>query len=174
MKRNEHIVKIRRAKKTDFKKIAEIHAKSWKDSYPGILPAEFLSDKLTKEFEKHWSEIQIQEQDVVLVAEENNLVGFIAVWCQPIPFIDNLHVIPSQRSKKTGSALMKAVAEELINTGQRKAFLWVFEDNKKAIKFYIRLGGIQKEKSMKNVFGYDIPSQKIEWDDISTILEIIS
>ena len=62
---------------------------------------------------------------------------------------------------------MKAVAEELINEGHNTAYLWVFETNEKAIRFYERLGGTQKEQSMKNVFGYDVLSRKIEWDDLS-------
>jgi len=118
---------------------------------------------------RHWGEIEIQNEDLVLVAEEDSLVGFVAVWCRPIPFIDNLHVRPSQRSKKVGSALMKAVAQELINEGHKTAYLWVFESNEKAIRFYERLGGVRKEQSTKNVFGYDVLNRKIEWDDLSKI-----
>ena len=64
---------------------------------------------------------------------------------------------------------MAAVAKELITEGHKTAYLWVFESNEKAIRFYERLGGIQKEQSTKKVFGYDVPSRKIEWDDLSKI-----
>jgi len=164
-------MKIRRANQSDFQEIAAIHIESWKDSYADVLPAEFLSEQIHKNFEAHWNEIKIQNEDIVVVAEENSLVGFVAVWCRPIPFIDNLHVRPSHRSKKIGSALMKAVAKELIKNGHSTAYLWVFESNKKAIRFYERLGGVQKEQSMKTVFGYDVLSRKIEWDNLSTICE---
>ena len=103
--------------------------------------------------------------------EEDSLVGFIAVWCRPIPFIDNLHVSPSHRSKKVGSALIKAIAKELINKGHKSGYLWVFESNEKAIRFYERLGGIRKEQARKTVFGYEVPSRKIEWDDLAIICE---
>jgi len=164
-------MKIRRAKQSDHQDIAAIHIESWKDSYSDVLPSEFLDGQINIDFERHWNEIEIQKDDIVLVAEGNSLVGFVAVWYRPIPFIDNLHVRPSQRSKKIGSALIKAVAKELINKGHKTACLWVFESNEKAIQFYERLGGIQKEQSMKNVFGYDVLSRKIEWDDLFTILE---
>jgi len=164
-------MKIRHAKQSDHKGIAAIHAESWKNAYSDVLPAEFLAGQIDRDFDSHWSEIQIQNGDILLVAEEDSLLGFVAVWCRPFPFIDNLHVRPSQRSKKVGSALMKAVAKELIKKGHNKAYLWVFEINEKAIRFYERLGGIQKEKSMKNVFGYDVLSRKIEWNDLSTIFE---
>ena len=164
-------MKIRRATQSDLQDIAAIHIESWKDSYSDVLPEEFLVWQIDREFIQHWSEIEIKNEDLVLVAEENSVIGFIAVWCRPIPFIDNLHVIPSQRSKKVGSALMKAVAKELINQGHKTAHLWVFESNEKAIRFYERLGGIKKEQSIKTVFGYDVLSRKIEWTDLSTICE---
>jgi len=50
-------------------------------------------------------------------------------------------------------------------------YLWVFKGNEKAIRFYKRLGGIQKEQSMKTVFGYDVLSRKIEWDNLPVICE---
>ena len=164
-------MEIRRATQSDLQEIADIHIESWKDSYSNVLPAEFLAGQIDRNFKKHWNEIEIKDEDIVLVAQENSLVGFVAVWCRPIPFIDNLHVKPSQRSKKIGSALIKVVAKELITKGHNTAFLWVFESNEKAIRFYEQLGGVQKEQSIKNVFGYDVLSRKIEWDDLSTICE---
>lgn len=164
-------VNIRQATQSDLQDIAAIHIESWKDSYPDVLPATFLAGQIDREFKRHWNEIQIQEGDIVLVAEDDSLVGFTAVWCRPDPFIDNLHVRPSWRSKRVGSSLMKAVAAELIRKGHKTACLWVFAGNKNAIRFYERLGGIGKEQSMKNVFGYDVLSRKIEWDDLSGICE---
>ena len=162
-------MKIRRATQSDLKGIAAIHAASWQDAYSDDLPADFLAGPISRDLERHWIDVEMQNEDIVMVAEENSLVGFIAVWCRPNPFIDNLHVTPSQRSRKVGSALMKAVAKKLIDKGYKTAYLWVFQSNSKAIRFYERLGGIQKEQAMKNVFGHDVLSRKIEWDDLSTI-----
>lgn len=164
-------MKIRHATPSDLQGIAAIHVESWKDSYSDVLPAEFLAEQMDRDLAQHWSEIQIQNEDIVLVAEEDSLVGFVAVWCRPIPFIDNLHVRPSHRSKKLGFALIKAAAKELINKGYKTAYLWVFERNEKAIRFYERLGGVQKEKAMKTVFGFEVLSRKIEWDDLTVISE---
>lgn len=164
-------MKIRRAAQSDFQGIAAIHAGSWKDSYADDFPAEFMAGRIDRVLVQHWSEIEIRREDVVLVAEEESLVGFAAIWCRPIPFIDNLHVIPSQRSKGIGYGLMKAAARELIHKGHKTAYLWVFESNKKAIRFYERLGGVQKEQALKSVFGYKVLSRKIEWDDLSAICD---
>ena len=162
-------MKIRRATQSDLQDIAAIHVQSWKDSYADDLPAEFMAGQIDRDLRQHWSEIEIQDEDIVLVAEEDSLIGFVAVWCRPIPFIDNLHVKPSHRSKKVGSALMKAVTKELVKKGHKIAYLWVFESNKNAIRFYERLGGAQKEQARKNVFGYEVLSRKLEWDDLAKI-----
>ena len=162
-------MKIRPAAQSDLKEIAAIHAASWKDAYSEVFPAEFLVGQIDRQFSSYWSEISIKTDDIVLVAEKDSPVGFIAVWCRPTPFIDNLHVKPSCRSNKIGSALMKAAARELIDRGHRTGYLWVFENNEKAIRFYERLGGVKKEKERKTVFGYRVPSRKIEWDDLGVI-----
>ena len=64
---------------------------------------------------------------------------------------------------------MRAAARELIYRGHQTAYLWVFESNQKAIRFYERFGGVSKEQSIKTVFGYDVLSRKIEWAELSVI-----
>jgi ribosomal protein S18 acetylase RimI-like enzyme len=164
-------MKVRRASQSDFQNIAVIHVESWKDSYSNDLPAELLAGQIEWDLVKHWSEIELQNEDILLVAEEDLPVGFAAIWCRPIPFIDNLHVKPSHRSKGFGTALMKEAAKVLINKGHKTAYLWVFESNEKAIRFYERLGGVQKEQARKAVFGYKVLSRKIEWDNLAVICD---
>lgn len=162
---------IRNATRSDLEKLAALHADSWKDAYRGVLPQEFLAGQIDGLFSDYWKNIEILKDDIVLVAENHELGGFAAVWCRPDPFIDNLHVRPDLRSKNIGSALMRALVEKLIENGHKTAYLWVFESNVKAVKFYHRLGGIQKERSVKDVFGLKVPSIKIEWDDLSRIMD---
>ena len=64
---------------------------------------------------------------------------------------------------------MKAAAKELIQKGHQTAYLWVFESNEKAIRFYERLGGLQKDQTTKNIFGFKVLSRKIEWDNLARI-----
>jgi hypothetical protein len=79
-------MRIRRATQSDHKYIAAIHAESWKDSCSDDLLAEFLAGQINRDFEQHWSEIEIQNEDILLVAEEDSLIEFVAVWFRPTPF----------------------------------------------------------------------------------------
>jgi ribosomal protein S18 acetylase RimI-like enzyme len=95
--------------------------------------------------------------------------GFSAAWCRPSPFIDNLHVLPSMRSRGIGAALMGAAAGRLVARGHSTAYLWVFERNEAAIRFYQRLGAVKARQEIKEVFGHRVPSVRMEWSDLGAI-----
>lgn len=114
---------IRKAINSDFDSIANLHIESWQNSYSDVLPSEFLESKIIPSLKEHWRNIKISDDDVVLIAEKREIIGFIAVWCRPTPFIDNLHVKPSHRSHNVGTTLMKAAAEELIKKGNTRGFI---------------------------------------------------
>jgi hypothetical protein len=65
---------------------------------------------------------------------------------------------------------MESAAEALIMKGKRSGYLWVFNSNESAIRFYKKLGGVQTDYSMKDFFGHKISSQKLEWGDLSAII----
>ncbi len=160
---------IRRVKRIDLPHIAALQTQSWKDSYAGVLPEAYLADQLAVDLARHWSKVEIQPDDVVRVAEAGEIIGFIAIWCRPDPYIDNLHVIPSKRSKGIGSKLMESAARQLIRQGYRTAYLWVVASNEQAIRLYERLGGVRTEHALKDLFGHEVPSVKVEWSDISSL-----
>lgn len=162
-------MKIRRARRSDLPLIAAVQAESWKDAYAGVLPAKYLTDQITADLERHWLGVEIQPDDVVLVAEQGGIIGFIAVWCRPDPFIDNLHVKPSHRSKKVGSTLLREAARQLIQQGHKSAHLWVVAGNHRAIRLYERLGGVRTDLALKNLFGHEVPNIKVVWPDISVL-----
>jgi ribosomal protein S18 acetylase RimI-like enzyme len=161
---------IRPATEDDLTTIASIHATSWRDTYAGILPADYLRDQVQQDLQAYWKQREILPQDVVLVADTTDgPVGFIAVWCQPSPFIDNLHVSPPMRSRGIGAVLMEVAAGRLIAQGHSTAYLWVFERNEAAIRFYQRLGAVKGRQEIKEVFGHRVLSVRMEWSDLGAI-----
>ncbi len=107
-------MKIRSAGPLDLSAITALQTESWKDTYSKVLPEHYLSRELAADLTRHWEAVTIEPEDVLLVAEDDGVVGFIAAWFRPEPYIDNLHVKPSMRSRGVGSMLMKAVAKQLI------------------------------------------------------------
>ncbi len=163
-------MRIRPATPNELSAIAAVHAASWRDAYRDMLPDDYLDHQVSDDLARQWRDLEIGPRDVVLVAEQETVVGFIAVWCRPDPYIDNLHVLPQGRSGGIGKKLMQAAAERLVRQGQSTAYLWVLADNHHAIRFYERLGGERAERTDKAIFGHELPNFKIVWSDISTML----
>ena len=163
------MVQIRRAGSRDLPAIAAIHAASWKDAYRGILPDNYLRHGVVVDLQRHWQTVELRPDDVILVADDNGIAGFVAVWCRPEPFIDNLHVTPEMRSRGLGRALLEAAAACLMQMGRSTAYLWVLEANRRALAFYEGLGGMRLETANKPVFGHLLPSVKVQWSDLSVL-----
>jgi len=161
---------IRPALPSDLPLIAALHIESWKDAYAGVFPDAYLAGQLAADLEEHWRTAEIRQRDVVLVAEDEGIIGFVAVRCRPEAYIDNLHVRPSERSKRTGAALMRAAARRLLRQGNPNAYLWVVETNERAIRFYERLGGARTAREVKDLFGHAVPSVRVDWDDVAVML----
>lgn len=160
---------IRPATASDRPAIASVHATSWREAYRGILPTAYLENDVGDDLAKQWRDRAVAERDVVLVVEDPEIVGFIAVWCQPDPFIDNLHMLPARRSKGLGRELMAHAARELESRGHEAAHLWVLADNRRARVFYERLGGQEVETKTKPIFGHDLPHVKIVWANLARL-----
>jgi len=165
-------MKIRKADQSDLKKMTDLHIISWKQTYSELFPDDYLKNRLATDLKRHWSRIQFQEEDILLVAEEDGtLCGFITVWFRPDPFIDNLHVHPEFKSKKIGLKLMRAAAEKILQKGYTRSYLWVFENNKNAIGFYRHINGRIEKSEVMNIFGFPVSSLKICWDNLSDLFE---
>lgn len=149
--------------------VAELHTASWRDVYRGMLPDDYLANSVEIDLHERWTKIDIQPDDHVLVAEDDGITGFIAVWVRPDPFIDNLHVHPAMRSMQIGKKLMQTAAERLMANGHRSVYLWVLEKNTRARDFYERLGGQVTERIEKDIFGNNAMHEKIEWADLSVL-----
>lgn len=65
---------------------------------------------------------------------------------------------------------MESAAEALLMKGNKSGYFWVFNSNENAIRFYKKLGGVQTDYSMKEIFGHKVFSRKFEWEDLSTIV----
>lgn len=160
---------IRPLRSADRPSIAALQAASWRDAYVGVLPDAFLEHEIDAVFADYWRRVEIGPEDLILVAEEAGLLGFIAVWRRPDAYIDNLHVRPDRRSSGIGLALMQAAARQLVDQGHRTAYLLVVASNVRAIQFYERLGGVATERSTKQLFGHTVETVRIQWSDIGSI-----
>ncbi len=163
-------MKIRAATPDDLPAICDIHIQSWRISYAGMLPDDFLAAPLEAAMTERWRQMPRGEV-VLLVAEDKDLLGFACVRCDDAqgPLLDNLHVARSAQGQGTGKELMKAVAKRLTELGKATLWLEVLEANVAARRFYARLGGIEGPVFQDVLVGNPVPARKVIWTGFEKI-----
>lgn len=168
---------IRKAHVEDAEKIAVLHANSWKNTYRGILSGHFLEAEVEKDRLQHWKKKlpSLTHSEFVLVAEKDNtLLGFVALLDKPEAgfdaFIDNLHTRGDMKGKGVGTALMRAVAQRLQQSGRKSVYLWVLKGNHPAEEFYKRRGGEALDSSTVHFGGKDVEQTRFGWRTLNTLL----
>jgi ribosomal protein S18 acetylase RimI-like enzyme len=141
---------IREANIDDAAVIARIHVDSWRTTYVGIVPAEYLASLSYERREQIWRESLADRgrADFTLVAEsaQGEVVGFATGGPERSGNPDyrgELYAIylnvASQR-RGIGGRLFDAVVERLLSLSYDSLVVWVLADNP-ARRFYEALGG---------------------------------
>ena len=158
---------IRDADRAEFGALAALQTRSWRDVYRGIMPDSYLDDEIEHDLASRWDALDPSGDDLVLVADQARIRGFVTVWCKPDPFIDNLHVDPGERSQGIGRLLMQATAKRLVENGYQRVSLYVAAQNQRAADFYRRLGGQFGEVEQKHQqHGGPIEAIEVVWNDL--------
>ncbi|MDQ3936603.1 MAG: GNAT family N-acetyltransferase, partial [Actinomycetota bacterium] len=136
---------VRGAREDDASAIADIHVRSWREAYRGLLPDELLDELSAERRERSWRDILAGRTRVstTLVAEEPEaaVAGFCALAIAADEAeIAALYVEPGRFRRGIGSALLEAAMARAAMAGCRTALLWVLPENTPAIAFYARFG----------------------------------
>lgn len=154
------MLEFRKAIAEDALAIAALHTLSWRNAYKGIMTQKYLAEEVENDRNQLWLQRFENAKDyfVWLALEQQKLVGFVCL----IPdfegtnevLLDNIHVHPDVKGKGIGARLFKKALK--ISKGLRpdsRLYLWVFDENTGAIKFYEKLGGKLVETVYKDVPG---------------------
>lgn len=139
-------MRIRRGKREDLHHLPGILMRA----YQGL--EEYGEENIDKA-RKYIEDLYEEDPECFFVAEENgDIVGFIfcnRFWYSKfehsqVGAIHEIVVLPEHRHEGIGKRLIEMAMREL---NSEKVELWVGERNKKAIKFYEKLGFRRKEKA---------------------------
>jgi len=145
-------IQIRPALFKDLEHVAQIHVKSWQQAYIGLIPKEYLDGLCVETKQKNWEEIFQEEKsdykNLYIAYHNQQPIGFVSFGRgrdtdkQEFGEIYAIYLLQEYWSKAVGFKLFSAAKEALQQSGLSKFYLWVLENNLKAISSYKRWGGV--------------------------------
>jgi len=164
---------IRNAVPADAEQITRAHVESWKTTYRGIFPDDWLDkspETIAKNIENRRVRIA-QDPDLgwpEIVAEvDGKIVGLASggVNRNPdFPYQADLcaiYLLKEYQNQGIGKLLVRSFAELVLKNRMQSMIIWALEENHKARRFYEKLGGkvagatLFKDKYPEIGFGFD-------------------
>lgn len=150
-------MEYRIATQADYEQIATLHTQSWRQTYRGILRDEYLDGDILQDRLAVWRERLHQpeaNQQIFVVDNGDQLLGFVCLFgdddSQWGTLVDNLHVSQAVKGQGIGKKLLQKAANwTLVHQHHPGIYLWVYEDNQAARRFYENLGAENAEMQVK-------------------------
>jgi GNAT superfamily N-acetyltransferase len=170
---------IREAILTDAPGIARVHIDTWRSTYRGIVPDDFLANLSYEARERTWttSITHADDRDFVYVAEDEQgqIVGFASGGTSQSGYPDYpgelyaIYVLREAQGKGLGRALFGAVVKRLARSGIHSMIVWVFRDNRPSRRFYEVMGGELLYEKEFELAGARLTEVAYGWKDTSDL-----
>lgn len=168
---------IREARIEDATGIAKVHVDSWRTTYAGIVPGEYLANLSYERRERQWmSDLSNTENGAVTyVAEDHSgqIAGFVCGGpersADPVYHGELYAIYILKDYQGLGRRLTQTLARRLMQEGMQSLLLWVLADNP-ACKFYEALGGQRVKTSQIEIGGSMLDEVAYGWKDIHVLL----
>jgi GNAT superfamily N-acetyltransferase len=173
-------MQIREANPSDLEAIANLHARSWRIAYRGILSDAYLDGDLVAERRALWRERFHQpapNQTIVVVEIDGDIVGLACAFgdhdARWGTLLENLHVAPGHKGAGIGAQLVRHIAAWSSRAHTAAGMhLWVLAGNTAAQGFYGRLGASQVEASVWDApDGNSVSEFRFAWPRVASLLQ---
>ncbi|QJC89840.1 GNAT family N-acetyltransferase [Bacillus inaquosorum] len=172
------MVILREAKVEDIKDIAKVHVDSWRTTYRGIVPADYLNSLNYKEFEDKWKSRSLKG---VFVAqdEKGSIFGFASfgpIRSEQKGYDGELYAIyllEEHQRQGAGRALLAKGAEFLLHHGFSSMFVWVMEKNP-SITFYQSYSPEREAEDSFEIAGERLKEVGFGWPDLSALKTVLN
>ncbi len=176
---------IREAKAIDAASIAKVVVDTWRSTYTGIVPQEFLDslsyDSITKVWHSHITDTnKIWPGWFIYVAEDDygkvfGLAGGGPSHSPDLPFSGELgfiYLLKAFQRQGAGRQLLATVALLLKQQGHKSMLLWVFTSNKPSRAFYEAMGGKVAGERIIDRYGGLLSETAYGWDNLDVFEKI--
>lgn len=169
---------IRRAVIEDAKGIARVHVDSWRTTYKGIIPDDFLNNLSYEQRTELWKKNIAKEDNYVVVAENNEgqIVGFADAWKRETNLVESssdltsIYLLEEYQGQGIGKKLFKELFEHFKQLGYVKIFVEVLEENN--TRYFYENYDAKLVKTVQIKIGEKILNELIyEWDNVDDVIE---
>ena len=168
---------IRKARLADAQGIANVHVDTWRTTYEGIIPTEFLNKLDYSERKNRW-ENKMRTENVVFVVEneEGQIIGFADTSRREnnleLNSIDltSLYLLEAYQGRGIGKLLMKTLFEHYKNQSYDKVYVDVLADNNTRY-FYEYLGAKFVRNIKIKIGGKILDESTYVWESVNDVLE---
>lgn len=151
--------------------LAEVHVRSWRETYAGLLPAQYLERMSVPVHATRWRRqlSRTHPGEVILAAE--GPAGLTA-YCAGARLADGeaeiftLYVLKSAQGAGLGRRLFATAARVLRAEGAGSLRVWVLNGNARARGFYAHLGGVVAAERPVSGWGGGLIETAYRWSDI--------
>lgn len=153
---NSYYIRLNRIE--DQEGMAKIKVDCWQDTYKNIIDQSYL-DSLNYEIQTNKYIDSFDEyKKMVLVAEDVNdhkIIGYSCFSTDSNEYADaeliSLYIDKKYARRGVGTSLLRETIKELKKYNKKTMMLWCIKENKNAIKFYEKMGGIKAFDKMAKI-----------------------
>jgi len=170
---------IRAAEPDDARAIAAVHVASWRATYHGLLPDDFLAGLALAPREAQWARALAAPPDERGVWVATDDTGAVLGFASGGPErggdaaypgeLYALYLLPEAQGRGRGRRLFGAVAADLARRGFPALLLWVLDGNP-ACRFYAHLGGYPLRSQPFTIGGVTRTELAYGWTDLGPLL----
>lgn len=169
------MISIRAATEHDAGAIAHVHVQSWRTTYAGIVPEEYLATLNEAERELAWRDRLARDIRVYIADLDGQIVGFISggVIREPVQTYDAelyaIYLLGQAQRQGIGTALLKELAKSLLGEGFTGMIVWVLEKNPSR-HFYVRSSAQIVTTKDIQIGGVTLSEVSYGWPDLQAIV----
>lgn len=170
---------IRPARVEDAAGIAKVHIDSWRSTYQGKIPADYLASLSYETRTQTWRNWLYPPLPLIyhFVAQDETgqIVGFLSGGRiqEPDPIYQGelwaIYLLQEYQGRGIGRRLTEALVEKLLAAEIDNMLVWVLAENP-ARKFYEALGGQRYRTKQVKFAGTTLDEVAYGWQDIREIL----
>ena len=173
-------ITIRRAEPADAQAIASVQTASWRTTYAGLVPADFLAamDVSRRAAVWHTGLTDSTRRYCYFVAEDadGQVVGFASGGPErdgdPIykGELSAIYILDSYQKQGIGRRLVQAIATWLHENHYHNMLIWVLAGNSIGIGFYEAMGGQRGGSKTIVMGGESLEEYSYGWLDLTPLL----